>query len=66
MYGNRNLAAAGIYALNHHVSRLTTDHLHASLLAEALSQVSVINSVMKVETILKWHRFMKVTIKIAY
>lgn len=44
------LAAAGIYALNHHISRLSTDHLHASLLAEALSQVSVIKSVMKVET----------------
>ena len=30
------LAAAGIFALRHHVQRLEEDHLHASLLAEGL------------------------------
>lgn len=30
------LAAAGIYALEHHVARLAEDHAHASLLADAL------------------------------
>lgn len=33
------LAAAGIYALNHHVDRLADDHAHATLLADALSQL---------------------------
>lgn len=32
------LAAAGIYALNHHVDRLAQDHHHASVLADALRQ----------------------------
>jgi len=30
------LAAAGLYALDHHVERLATDHEHARLLAEAI------------------------------
>jgi threonine aldolase len=34
------LAAAAIYALDHHVSRLAEDHLHARLLAEAISECS--------------------------
>jgi len=34
------LAAAGIYALNHHVDRLADDHAHATLLADALSQLT--------------------------
>ena len=29
------LAAAGLYALDHHVERLADDHAHARLLAEA-------------------------------
>ena len=29
------LAAAGLYALDHHVERLAEDHEHARLLAEA-------------------------------
>lgn len=33
------LAAAGLYALEHHVDRLAEDHLHARLLAEGLAQV---------------------------
>ena len=33
------VAAAGLYALDHHVERLATDHEHARLLAEGLSQL---------------------------
>lgn len=33
------LAAAGIYALDHHITRLAEDHTHAEKLAEALSKV---------------------------
>lgn len=34
------LAAAGIYALNHHVDRLAEDHRRAAALAAALSQMT--------------------------
>lgn len=44
------LAAAGIYALDHHVERLIVDHRHAKALAAALSQVRYVESVMPVET----------------
>lgn len=44
------LAAAGIYALDHHVTRLSTDHSHAQALAGALSKVPYVSSVMPVET----------------
>ncbi|TKC08714.1 threonine aldolase family protein [Pedobacter frigoris] len=44
------LAAAGIYALDHHVGRLTVDHTHARALAAALGQVKYVASVMPVET----------------
>lgn len=44
------LAAAGIYALDHHVQRLSTDHQHAAALAHALSEVSYVASVMPVQT----------------
>lgn len=44
------LAAAGIYALDHHVNRLATDHQHAKVLAEALGKASFVSSVMPVET----------------
>jgi threonine aldolase len=33
------LAAAGLFALEHHVERLATDHHHATLLAESLSEI---------------------------
>lgn len=36
------LAAAGIYALEHHVTRLRDDHLHAKKLARALQQIPAI------------------------
>lgn len=44
------LAAAGIYALDHHVNRLAEDHQHAKALAEALQQTSYVESVTPVET----------------
>ncbi len=36
------LAAAGIYALEHHVTRLRTDHDHAKKLARALQQIPAV------------------------
>lgn len=44
------LAAAGIYALDHHVQRLSIDHDHAKALAGVLNQVNYVSSVMPVET----------------
>lgn len=44
------LAAAGIYALEHHINRLSIDHEHARLIAEALSDHPLIDSVEPVET----------------
>lgn len=44
------LAAAGIYALDHHVGRLADDHHHAKVLADALAKASFVSSVMPVET----------------
>jgi threonine aldolase len=44
------LAAAGIYALDHHVNRLKIDHAHAQILAEALSKSSAVTNVLPAET----------------
>lgn len=44
------LAAAGIYALDHQVSRLSLDHAHAKILGEVLSQTKYVSGVMPVET----------------
>jgi threonine aldolase len=44
------MAAAGIYALHHHVERLQKDHNHAREIAAALSKKSFVRSVMPVET----------------
>ena len=44
------LAAAGIYALENNIDRLSKDHYHAELLANALSNCSWIEKVMNVET----------------
>jgi threonine aldolase len=44
------LAAAGIYALDHHVERLKIDHQHAQLLSEALATCSWVSNVLPVET----------------
>lgn len=44
------LAAAGIYALDHHVERLKIDHAHAHILGEELSRLPWVNNVIPVET----------------
>ncbi|MEO0332119.1 MAG: GntG family PLP-dependent aldolase [Bacteroidota bacterium] len=44
------LAAAGIYALDHHVEKLREDHQRAKVLAEALQDCSYVTSVLPVET----------------
>ena len=44
------LAAAGIYALDHNVNRLTDDHAHAKAIANALVKANFVSSVMPVET----------------
>ena len=44
------LAAAGIYALDHHVGRLAEDHTHAQLLADALGKANFVDAVIPVET----------------
>jgi threonine aldolase len=45
-----SLAAAGTYALQHHVSRLKTDHEHAKQIESALKSKSFIKDIMPVET----------------
>jgi threonine aldolase len=44
------LAAAGLYALEHHVERLAEDHDHARLLGERLSRLPEVRLVAEVET----------------
>ena len=44
------LAAAGIYALDHHVERLTEDHRRAAVLAGALVKQDYVQEVLPVET----------------
>ncbi|TWR31763.1 threonine aldolase [Mucilaginibacter pallidiroseus] len=44
------LAAAGIYALDHHVERLKIDHSHAGILADELGKQSWVSGVVPVET----------------
>lgn len=44
------LAAAGMYALQHNVTRLKTDHEHARRIAEALSKKSFVKEILPVET----------------
>lgn len=44
------LAAAGIYALDHHVERLKIDHAHAQILAEELSKCSWVSNVLPADT----------------
>lgn len=45
-----SLAAAGIYALEHHIDRLEEDHLHAQQIAAAVSEREFVNRVLPVET----------------
>lgn len=44
------LAAAGLYALDHHIERLTEDHLRAKALGELLEKQSYVANVEPVET----------------
>ena len=44
------LAAAGMYALQHNVARLKTDHEHARRIADALSKKSFVKEILPVET----------------
>jgi threonine aldolase len=44
------LAAAGIYALDHHVERLKIDHAHAQILADELSKCGWVANVLPQET----------------
>lgn len=44
------LAAAGSYALDHHVARLPEDHARAKLLGQALAPLACVESVMPVDT----------------
>jgi len=44
------LAAAGMYALDHHVNRLTEDHKRAKELAEVLQPLPFIESILPVDT----------------
>ncbi len=44
------LAAAAIYAIDHHVDRLATDHLYAREIAAALQRHPLVKEVMPVET----------------
>ncbi len=44
------LAAAGIFALDHHVERLKIDHAHAQILAEELSKYSWVSNILPADT----------------
>jgi len=44
------LAATALYALEHHVGRLATDHLHAKRIGEALQKHPLVKMVLPVET----------------
>jgi threonine aldolase len=44
------LAAAAIYATEHHVDRLATDHLHAKKIGDALQKHPLVKEVLPVET----------------
>jgi threonine aldolase len=44
------LAAAGTYALDHHVHRLKIDHSHAQILADELAHCSWVTDIVPVET----------------
>lgn len=44
------MAAAGIYALDHHINRLKDDHKNARILADALKTSSLVKNVMPADT----------------
>jgi threonine aldolase len=45
-----SLAAAGIYALEHHIERLAEDHKNAKILSQALAKKDFVSSILDVET----------------
>ena len=44
------LAAAGIYALDHHIERLSEDHLRAKILGDTLSGFPWVEQIMPVDS----------------
>jgi threonine aldolase len=44
------LAAAGIFALDHHVERLKIDHAHAQILADELGKYSWVSNILPADT----------------
>jgi threonine aldolase len=44
------MAAAGVYALQHHIDRLAEDHRHAQAIAAALEKKEFVRSILPVET----------------
>ncbi len=44
------MAAAGIYALQHHINRLATDHIHAQEIAAVLATKDFVGEIFPVET----------------
>jgi len=44
------IAAAGLYALNHHIQRLKDDHNNAKRMGEALQRCEWVESIMPIET----------------
>ena len=44
------IAAAGLYALEHHVARLKEDHEHAQILCSALKEKDFVGEILPVET----------------
>ncbi len=44
------VAAAGVYALEHHIDRLAEDHQHAELIANCLQDKPFVSAVLPVET----------------
>ena len=44
------LAAAGIYALDHNIKRLSIDHIHAKKIGEALKNLAYVSKVEPIET----------------
>lgn len=45
-----SLAAAGLYALDHHIDRLKQDHIHAQLLAACIAKKPFVKMLLPVET----------------
>lgn len=44
------MAAAGVYALEHHIERLAEDHAHAARIRQALEKKGFVKGIMPVET----------------